>query len=170
MSVYPISFWFVIGIIIAGGIWSIRRIKDGTGIPMLAVIGTITVWYVGDAYYNDYAHSYTDIFTPDVLEDAWWQVGWFLIVFLAAVPFIHERFNRRHLHCQSGALQLARLGINQPVLQRQLDILFRVCLIIYTIIVLVAAIRLQSQIPYFFFPFLGYKAEPWGRGTGWRGL
>jgi hypothetical protein len=24
--------------------------------------------------------------------------------------------------------------------------------------------RLRGEIPYFFFPFLGYKAEPWGRG------
>lgn len=164
MSVYPISYWFVIGVIIIGGIWSIFQIKDGTGIPMLAVLGTAAVWYVGDAYYNNYAHSYVMIFTPDVLENAWWEVAWFLVVFLAAVPYFHRWFNRRHLRHQSGVLQLAKFGVNQPALQRQLDILFRVSLITYAIIVLIATIRLGGEILFYFCPYLGHKAEPWGRG------
>jgi hypothetical protein len=163
LAIFPVSFWAVILVIVVGLFWSLQRLKDGSGIPMLAVIGTVAVWYVGDAFYNDYANSYAQIFDSDVLEKAWWQVAWFLIVFLAAAPFVHQRFNARHLHHQSGVVQLARYGINHPALQRQLDILFAGCAIIYAIIALVAAIRLKSQIPYFFFPFLGYKAEPWGR-------
>jgi hypothetical protein len=164
MSAYPISYWFVIGLIIAGGIWSFQRIKDGTGIPMLAVIGTVAVWYVGDAYYNGYANNYVLLFEPDALQNAWLQVALFLIVFLAAVPAVHQWFNARYLHQQSGVYQLAKFGVNQPVLQRQLDVLFNGCLIIYGALILIAVIRLKGEILYFFFPFLGYKAEPWGRG------
>lgn len=164
MSIYPLSYWFVIGLIIGGGVWSFQRIKDGTGIPMLAVIGTVAVWYVGDAYYNDYANNYCLLFEPDVLQNAWLQVALFLIVFFVAAPMIHQWFNARYLHQQSGVYQLARYGVNQPVLQRQLDVLFKGCLIVYAILVLIALARLRGQILYFFFPFLGYKAEPWGRG------
>ena len=161
---YPVSYWVVIALLVVGAIWSIPRIKDGTGIPMLAVLGTVTAWYVCDAFYNDYAHSYAIIFDPDVLDDAWWEVAWFLVVFLVAVPYVHQWFNAKHLRYQSGIYQLMKFGVNQPVLQRQLDILFGGCLVVYALIALLATARLGSQVPYFFFPFLGYNAEPWGRG------
>lgn len=163
-SDYPISYWFTIGVILAGMIWSFRRIKDGTGLPLLAVIGTVTVWYVGDAYYNDYAHSYMLLFQPDILEHAWWEVGWFLIVLMVAVPCVHRWYNRRHLQYQSGVLQLAKFGINQPFLQRQLDILFQVSVLTYGIIVIIAAIRIKGQMLYFFCPYLGHVPAVWGRG------
>jgi hypothetical protein len=164
MMVFPISFWVVVGVLLAGGIWAIQRVKDGTGIPMLAVIGTVTAWYVGDAFYNDYAGLYMREFDDDVLQNAWWEVTWFLVVFLAAVPYVHRWFNARYLRQQSGVYQLARFGVSQPVLQRQLDILFIGCASIYIILVLVAAIRIKGEMFYFFFPYLGYKPEPWGRG------
>ncbi|HTR40300.1 MAG TPA: hypothetical protein VMH87_01620 [Pseudomonadales bacterium] len=173
MSVYPISFWVVLGVLLAGGIWSVRRIKDGIGIPMLAVIGTVMVWYVGDAFYNDYAQTYATMFADDVLQHAWWQVAWFLVVFIAAVPYIHRRINARFLRQQSGVYQLARYGVNQPALQRQLDILFIGCAAIYAILVIIAATRLKGEMFYFFFPYLGYKPQPWGRGrigTGFDAL
>ncbi len=173
MSALPISFWVVVALLIAGGVTALRRIKDGTGIPMLALLGTIGAWYAGDAIYNDYAHSYAQIFASDVLQNAWWEVALFIIVFLVSVPGMHRRFNAPYLHCQSGVLQLIRHGISQPGLQRQLDILFKGCLVVYGVLVLIAVARLRDQIPYFFFPFLGYKAEPWGReriGSGFDAL
>jgi hypothetical protein len=173
MSIFPFPFWVVIGILIAGSAWAIQRIKDGSGIPMLVVIVTVAVWYVGDAFYNDYAHSYALIFDPDVLQTAWWEVAWFLVVFLAAAPYVHRRFNARHLDRQSGVLQLARFGVSYPVLQRQLDILFGGCSVAYAILLLVAAIRIKGQTLYFIFPFLGDSDDPWGRariGSGFDAL
>jgi hypothetical protein len=173
MSVFPISFWVVVGVIVAGGIWSVQRIKDGTGIPMLAVIGTVAVWYVGDAFYNDYAGNYVTTFDDGVLQNAWWEVAWFLVVFLAAVPYVHRWFNARYLRHQSGVSLLARYGVNQPALQRQLDVLFIVCVSIYAVLVLIAAFRIKGEMLYFFFPYLLYKPEPWGRGrigTGFDSL
>jgi hypothetical protein len=173
MSIYPISFWVVVGILITGAVLSVQRIKDGTGIPMLTVLGTVAVWYVGDAFYNDYAHSYALIFDPDILQNAWWEVAWFVLVFLIAVPYLHQWYNARHLRYQSGVLQLYRYGIGHPMLQRQLDILFNCCVAIYAIIVLIAAIRIKGEILYFFCPYLAYKPEPWGReriGSGFDAL
>ncbi len=163
LSILPISFWAVVLILIGGAVWSVPRIKDGTGIPTLGVLGTVTAWYVCDAFYNDYAHSYAIIFAPDVLGRAWWEVAWFLVVFLAAVPYIHERYNARYLGRQSGIYQMARFGTDLPFLQRQLDILFKVCLIVYAIIAAIATLRLKGEVLHFFCPYLGYKAEPWGR-------
>lgn len=173
LSIMPISFWVVILVIGLGVFLSIRRFNDGSGLPMFAVIGTVTVWYVGDAFYNDYADGYAKIFDSDVLQNAWWEVAWFLVVLLAAVPGVHRWFNGRHLRNRSGVLQLAKSGVNYPVLQRQLDALFKGCLAAYAILVLVAAIRLKSQFLYFIFPFLSYEADPWGRGrigTGFDAL
>lgn len=173
MSDYPFSYWVVIGVLLAGAVWSFQKIKEGTGIPMLAVIGTVAVWYVGDAYYNDYAHSYVSIFDSDVLQNAWLEVAWFLIVFLASVPYIHRRLNARYLNHPGGIFQLARFGVDQPFMQRQLNLLFVGCAAIYGVIALIATIRLGNQIEFFFFPFLGYKAEPWGReriGSGFDAL
>ena len=160
---FPISFWLVVGILIIGMVWAIQRIKDGTGIPSLAVILTVGVWYAGDAYYNDYAKSYAHIFAPDVLEHAWWEVAWFLVVFFFAVPYVHQWFNARYLGQQSGIYYLARFGVEQSFLQRQLDILFKVCMGIYLCIAAVATLRLGKEVLHFFCPYIGYKAEPWGR-------
>ncbi|HEU5396362.1 MAG TPA: hypothetical protein VFV81_04290 [Verrucomicrobiae bacterium] len=169
---YPISYWVVLLVLIGGACWCVQYFKEGVGIPMLAVLGTIAVWYAGDAYYNGYAR-YTQMFDADVLASAWWEVAWFLVVFLVATPFVHRWFNARWARRPSGILQLVQSGVEVPVLQRQLDQLLYLCVVAYAVIVVVAVIRLRGQIPYFFFPFLGYKAEPWGRdriGSGFDAL
>ncbi len=164
MGVYPISYWIVICLLVGGVVSSIQRIKDGTGIPMLAVLGTVTVWYVGDAYYNDYTNYFSKLFTAETLQNAWLQVSLFLIVFLIATPMVHQSINARYLGRQSGIYQLAKNGVNVPALQWQLDVFFKGCLAVYAVLVLIAFARVKGEILYFFFPFLGYKAEPWGRG------
>jgi hypothetical protein len=160
----PVSFWAVVGLLAWGAVVSFSRIKDGTGIPMLAVLGTVTAWYVGDAFYNDYAHYHVKTFTAEVLSDAWWEVGWFLVVFMISVPLIHQSVNARDLRRTSGALQIFKSGVNQSNFQRQLTLLFNGCFILWGIIGAFAALRLQGEVFHYFFPFIGYKAEPWGRG------
>jgi len=54
-SVYPLSFWVMLLLLIGGGCWAINRVREGIGLPVLAVLGTTAVWYIGDAVYNDYA-------------------------------------------------------------------------------------------------------------------
>ena len=88
LSILPIYFWVVIALLIGGGIWSFRRVNDGTGIPLLAVLGTTAAWYVGDAFYNDYAHNHAKLFDAGTSADAWWQVAWFLTVSCSS----HRRF------------------------------------------------------------------------------
>jgi len=131
---------------------------------MFTVLGTVTAWYVGDAFYNDYASLHANLFEPDILRSAWWQVACFLSVFLLATPWIHRRLNARHLHRSSGVLQLFKYGVGQPEFQGQLKRLYYGCAVIWMVLAIIAIIQLRGDALYFFFPFLGFKASPWSHG------
>jgi hypothetical protein len=163
-ATFPLSFWVVLALLIGGGFWAWARMRDGSGIPMLAVLFTVCFWYVGDAWYNDYAENHVQLFAAAVLSGAWWQVAWFLIVFLVCAPKIHRSLNGSHLQNGSGVVKMFNHGVGDPMFQHQLNLLFKGSILIWVTLALIATLRLKDQIPYYFFPFLGYKAEPWGRG------
>jgi hypothetical protein len=164
LSVLPLAFWAVVALLILGAVLAIRRLHDGSGLPMLAVLGTVTAWYLGDAFYNDYANNHAVLFDLGTLQNAWWQVAWFVLVFLVATPWIHRWLNARYLRRSSGVLQLFKYGVAQPAFQRQLTRLFYGCAGIWIILAVIAVIKLQGLALYFFFPFLGFQASPWGHG------
>lgn len=164
LSILPISFWVVIAVLVGGGIWSFHRMSDGTGLPMLAVLGTTAAWYVGDVFYNDYVNYHAKTFDAGVLQSAWWQVAWFLLVFLMATPEIHRAINGRYLQRRSGVMQLFKHGVGQPMIQKQLAQLFFGCAWVWSILAVIALLLLKAEIIYYFFPFLGYKATPWTHG------
>lgn len=164
ISLFPAGFWLAFVLIIGGGVRCVRRLRDGSGLPMLAVLITVAVWYVGDALYNDYAGEYVPEFEPAVMQAAWWQVAWFVLVFLVVAPLIHRRLNARYLQNGSGILKMLKHGVGQPAFQRQLNLLFWGCAAVWCLLSVIAAFRLQGEVIYYFFPFLSYKAEPWGRG------
>ena len=74
LSILPLAFWAVVALLIGGAVWGIRHLPDASGLPMLVVLGTVAAWYVGDAFYNDYRNTHMELFTPEVLNNAWWQV------------------------------------------------------------------------------------------------
>lgn len=164
LTIYPISFWLALAVMVGGGVWSFGRIKDGTGLPMLAVLGTVAAWYFGDAFYNDYANNHAQLFTASTLSGAWLQVTWFLVVFLGVTPLIHRLINARYCHRSSGVLQLFQHGVGYPMIQRQLNFLFQGSAILWGTLFLIALLPLKGQIIYYLFPFLGYKASPWSHG------
>jgi hypothetical protein len=165
LFILPLAFWVVMAILIAGAVHAVADIRKGTGIPTLMVLTTVTFWYVGDAMYNDYPNNHAKLFDSGVLQSAWWQVAWFLSVFLLVAPRVHRWFNARYLGRTSGVIQMFRYGVGQPAFQMQLELLFYVCMSIWLAVSVLAAIRVKGQILYYFFPFWGYKADPWGRGT-----
>lgn len=170
LSVLPVAFWTVVAVLIWGTIQGVRHLRDGAGLPILAVLGTVTAWYVGDAFYNGYAPKYTGLFTPDVLRDAWWQVAWFLLVFVAVTPWIHRWLNKRFLRNGSGVLQLFRYGVGHPAFQKQLNRAFYGCAAVWLILSGIAIFRLKGQAIYYFLPFLGYNASPWSHARLGVGL
>ena len=161
LSILPLAFWAVVVLLMGGAVWAVRHMGDATGLPMLAVLGTVTAWYLGDAFYNDYANNHAVLFDPGTLQNAWWQVAWFVLVFIVATPWIHRWLNAQHLRRGSGVLQLFKYGVSQPAFQKQLTRAFYGCALIWIILAVIAAVKLQSEALYFFFPFLGYQASPW---------
>ena len=92
----PLSFpfWLAACLIAGLGIYFLGKRREGYGLPAVAVLATAGAWYLGDALYNDYG-EYLREFGPRILEDAWWQVVLFVVVFAALVKPIHRRINRR---------------------------------------------------------------------------
>lgn len=164
LAILPLTFWLVFALLVGGGIWSFRRMQDGTGLPMLAVLGTVAAWYVGDAFYNDYPNNHAKLFDPETLSGAWLQVAWFLIVFLVATSALHRKINGRCAQQRSGVMQLFRHGIGDPMIQRQLNLLFSGAALLWSVLLLIAVIVLKSRVIYFLFPFLGDNASPWSHG------
>jgi hypothetical protein len=163
LSILPFPFWVVTGVLIVGCYQAAQRAPDGSGLPMFAALGTVGVWYLGDVFYNDYAGYHTKIFDSETLDHAWWEVAWFLVMFLALTPPVHRWVNARYLGQSSKAFLMFKCGVNQPAFQRQLRQLLKGAFAVWAFIAVVAAVRLREEIVYYFFPFLGYNVYPWGR-------
>ena len=170
LTIFPFPFWVVVTVLIGGGIWATSRMRDGTGIPTLAVLATVAFWYLGDAFYNDYANYHAQLFSSGTLEKAWWQVAWFLAVFLWAIPWMNGHLNAPYLRRRSGVLQLFKAGVGQPAFQRQLQKLFQGCALVWAVLALIAIILLRERALHFFFPFFGEKTSPWTHGRIGRGF
>lgn len=170
LSVLPGPFWVVVGII-AWGCWGgVRQARNGLGLPMLAVLATVAAWYAGDAFYNDYAGWHARLFSNGVLSVAWWEVALFCALFVLAAPFMHGWLNGKLPEQYSRVLRLARVGVDEPVFQEQMRLLFLACVWIWVAVSVFAVARLGSEVVYYFFPFLGYRADPWARGRVGGGI
>ncbi|MBO0720553.1 MAG: hypothetical protein J2P41_07015 [Blastocatellia bacterium] len=172
-SLYPFSFWIVIFLLVVGGLWAIHRISEGIGLPVLAVLGTAAVWYIGDALYNDYAHNHMEKFSSGNLAIAWWEVACFIFFLLILTPGINRFINLERYHNPSFVFTMFKAGVHNPTLSAQIEQLFRGCVAIWVVLSLLAFTRVGWDIPYYYFPFLGDKADPWGRtrvGTGFDAL
>jgi len=164
LNILPISFWATFLMLLAGGFFALGRIKEGIGLPILAVLGTTAAWYVGDVFYNDYTNHHVTLFNSDILDNAWWQVALFVLAFLIITPLLHRQINANLLSRTSQVFRLMQNGASNPLFQLELNRLFWGIAIAWAVLVGVAFIQLGDQIQYYFFPFLGYRANPWGRG------
>ncbi|HEY5912461.1 MAG TPA: hypothetical protein VJA21_17805 [Verrucomicrobiae bacterium] len=159
----PSPFWVVTSLLCLGGLRAAGNTRTGLGLPMLAVIGTVAVWYVGDALYNDYPNTHAWFFTRSILRDAWWQVALFLVTFLFVTPHASGVINNNVFARRSRVDRIVRSGKMPAGMESGLHKLFHVCWIGWTILALIAVIRFQENAVYYFFPFLGGKLDPWGR-------
>ncbi len=161
----PPGFWVAVGLLLFGAIWASGQVKSGSGLPVLAILATVGVWYVGDVLYNDYRGDYVQKFSPTTLSTAWWEVAWFLAMFLALTPIAHHLANGRYLHQGSQVSRMLITGADERSFQLKLNQLFWGCVTVWLVLAVLAVLRVGiHEAPYYFFPFLGHKAEPWGRG------
>jgi len=171
LSIYPISFFLCAVAIMASGLFAWKHRRHGWGLPMGAVLATVTVWYLGDGLYNDY-ESYRLTIGDDALGAAWWQVLLFVVTFSFLVKPLHEVVNQRFLKRSSHLLIYATSDkIRNPNIQRNIDQLASALLVCWVILMTIALARKGWDFSGMFFPYLeGYKLKPWSRGRVGGGL
>jgi hypothetical protein len=163
LSELPIPFWVALVTAIGAGLWFWGQRRTGFGIPAMAVIGTVAIWYFGDALYNDYSLMKGQ-FTDDVLALSWWQVVWFMGAFSFFVPRIHLSMNRPLHGRESEILRfVAGREVENPAFQNMIDRFLGPLLTAWGLLMALALVRVDFDVPGLFLPWLGSKAEPWGR-------
>ena len=140
---------------------------------MLAVLGTVAVWYHGDGLYNDYERWRIEI-GDAALNAAWWQVLLFVVAFTFLVPFAHQQINQRFLKRQSYVFLYFRTDrVRHPSIQYKIDQLTKAMLTLWLILMTIALVRVDFDFAGLFAPYLGHKSNPWGRhrlGGGFSAL
>lgn len=160
----PLPFYLTCIALFGCGLRAWQCRNRGWGMPALIVLATTGVWYVGDALYNDY-EGYVVVFGYPLLEAAWWQVLWFVIVYGAIVPHVHRLVNRKLRHKRSQILKIARLRTFEVgSFQEQIDRTMYALLVIWLILMGTALARVEFDFVGIFAPWMGEKADPWARG------
>ncbi|MDB4537631.1 oligosaccharide repeat unit polymerase [Akkermansiaceae bacterium] len=136
----------------------------GWGLPMLMALGTVAVWYIGDIFYNDY-DAYLEILGSSSLSSAWWQVLIFVISFGLLVNPIHSLVNNNLIVRRSQAMIFVKSNrLRQREVQRKIDVLSKGILGAWLILMAIALVQVKGNAIGLFAPYLGEKANPWGRG------
>ncbi|GAA5511085.1 hypothetical protein Rcae01_06598 [Novipirellula caenicola] len=148
-------------LLVCAGINAWNQRRKGWGIPALAVVVTVSVWYVGDALYNNYA-TYRSKIGDQALANAWWQVCLFIVAFMVLTPVISERLAGEQRPSQAVAI-LERRPLDQAHVQAKLDTLCKSMLVVWIALMLIALIRVKFDFVGLFAPYLGYKRDPWAR-------
>ncbi len=161
LQALPLPFWAVIALLGCGLVLAARNVRQSLGIPIVTLLATIVFWYLGDAFYNDYTNNHMQLFTPEVLDSAWWQVAGFLAAFLLLTPVLHRWLNRQLLGHSSQALHLFKVGIGDPQLQRSLTLLCKYVAVVWVLLLAFATVRYKNNYYYYLFPYLGEHPGPW---------
>jgi hypothetical protein len=163
LSELPLPFWVAVFTSLGAGLWFWGQRQTGFGIPAMAVLGTVALWYFGDALYNDYSQMRSQ-FTDDVLILAWWQVVLFMVVFSLLVPRIHLSMNRKLRGRGSQILHFVTdREIENPLFQSMIDRFLGPLLTAWGLLMALALVRVDFDVLGLFLPWLGHKAEPWSR-------
>lgn len=162
MSLYPFPFYLCCLAVIALGMKAWKGRHEGWGIPMGAVIVTVTVWYLGDAIYNNYA-EYVLNQGESALTYAWWEVLLFFLAFGWLVPIVNHRMNGG-LGSHSRVLEMIKSrSIDTNDFQHQVTVMAGLLLIPWLSLMTLALIRTDFNVLGLFFPYLSEKADPWAR-------
>ena len=161
-SIFSLPFLIVCATLCIGTVigWSNRYAL--WGLPAVAVLGTVSVWYVVDPLYNDY-QMYHEQFGNVIIENAWWQVCLFAVVFLGLCPLM-TKWIAGHGGKSHAMELLDSRPLDRPWFQAQVDTLFRAAAIVWILFNIVALVRVNFDLAGWFAPYLGHHANPWSRG------
>lgn len=164
LSLLPLPYYLCVAVfvIFAWQAWQAR--DEGWGVPLLAVLGTVAAWYLGDPLYNGYK-PYLVRFGAGRLSEAWWEVLTFLIALRILVPVMNRKINGTLASEGSHIFRAIRSGlINTEEFQNQITLITRLLVIPWVLLMLLALVRTDFDFIGLFCPYLTEKADPWARG------
>lgn len=128
------------------------------------VLATLSVWYVGDVFYND-LDVYLETIGKASIEAAWWQVLCFVVAFGVLVQPVHALVNGRLREKTSQTMAYFETNVlRTQELQSRIDVLGRVLLVAWLGLMAIGLLRIQGDVVGLFAPYLGQKSDPWARG------
>ena len=144
--------------------WQAWQGRDaGWGVPMLAVLGTVAAWYLGDPLYNGYK-EYLSKFGVERMNAAWWEVLIFLVSFRILTPVMNRKINGDFVFQGSSIFQAIRSGlIDTATFQNQISLITKLLLIPWVLMMLWALVRTDFDYMGLFCPYLVEKDDPWSR-------
>lgn len=155
----PLTFWmFLILLALLTGL-AAHNVRNGLGLPLLALNFTVFFWYVGDVLYNPYDEIHLVLFDDTTLAIGWLQVSGFL-VFTYSFAF---SFYRSYLYEESLLYLLHENGCFYSEVQDLVETFHRICLILWALLVTMAILALGHKIIYFLVPYLGVRVAPFSR-------
>jgi hypothetical protein len=166
----PFPFFLCVATVLtlAWQAWSART--KAWGIPMLAVIGTAGVWYLGDPIYNDYS-VYVRMFGDGALIAAWWEVLLFFLSLAWLVPIMNGKINNDLPVQESNVFRMLREhSVDEEWFQVQVDDIGKALLKPWIMLMAVALVRTNFNFVGIFFPYLGELAIPWMRDRVGSGI
>lgn len=159
----PLPFFICCLLIVSFALQAWRGRDEAWGIPAILVLATVTGWYVVDVLYNDYG-DYVLFIGEESLENAWWQVCLFVTVFGFVANKVSHRFNAPLLGGGSQVLRAIQTrDLDTEASQARLDLFAKSMFVAWLALTCVALIRVNLDFVGLFAPYLGRKAEPWGR-------
>lgn len=89
VSRLPLEYWFCAIVLVLAGVFGVRLRREAWAAPFIAVLATITGWYmVEPVYFADFFYE----FTPSASSSAFACVFIFLVSFVAVCPFVVKAF------------------------------------------------------------------------------
>ncbi|MGB2267004.1 MAG: hypothetical protein ACPIB0_09240 [Akkermansiaceae bacterium] len=170
-SPLPSSFYISLLGLVIFSLYAWKHRREGWGLPMLAVLGTVAVWYHGDGLYNDY-ELYKMQIDEGSLNAAWWQILLFVVTFGLLVPPIHRAVNEPLLGRRSTLMLYTETPrIKHPAVQHQIDQLGKALLVAWLILMAIALYRTNFNFGGIFMPYLeGIKSKMWARSRVGGGI
>ena len=158
---FPFFLCVVTVLALAWQAWTART--KAWGIPMLAVIGTAGVWYLGDPIYNDYG-GYVQMFGEGPLNAAWWEVLLFFLSLAWLVPVMNGKINKDLPVQESNVFRMMREhSVDEDWFQIQVDAIGKALLTPWILLMALGLIRTKFDVIGMFFPYIGDRADPWAR-------
>ena len=159
----PLPYYLCVAAALFLGIraWKLRW--EGWGIPMLIVIATAGAWYLIDPIYNDYSLYVRHVGVVQ-LNNAWWEVFLFFVSLGVITPAVTRKINADQSGRGSQILKMIKdREIDQLAFQDQIARLTMLIFTVWSLLMVIALIRVNFDFVGLFFPYLGEKVDPWGR-------